>query len=121
MNLPRENFQAMIFYELHCHLSHQKSYNGLKFAFHDEAPSLATVYNWSNKFKRINLIDGLREGYPSTATTENNNSTVRLLIETDKRVTYGQIRTYLPCTRWECHNWYRKMIQRVAGGDSNAV
>ncbi|GBP93400.1 hypothetical protein EVAR_70361_1 [Eumeta japonica] len=65
-------------------------------AFHDEAPSLATVYNWFNEFKRgcINLIDDLRERRPSMATTEGNItdiSTVRLMIETDKRVTYQQI------------------------------
>lgn len=153
MNLTRENFRAMIFYDFRCHLSQQESYDRLRLAFHDEAPSRATVYNWFNEFKRgrTNLTDDLREGRPSTATTEDNISVVRRMIETDKRVTYQQIRTSLGigmsqvhkilhehlavrklCARWIPHNlteaqkvhrvdWCRKMVQRFNKGDSNAV
>ncbi|GBP31836.1 Basic juvenile hormone-suppressible protein 2 [Eumeta japonica] len=66
-------------------------------AFYDEAPSLGTVCNWFNEFKcgRINLIDDRREGRPSSATTEDNISSVQLIIETDKIVTFYQIRTRL--------------------------
>ncbi|GBP20683.1 hypothetical protein EVAR_16556_1 [Eumeta japonica] len=49
--------------------------------FHDRAPSLATDYP-----------DDLRERRPSTTTTEDNISAVRLVTETDKLVTYQQIR-----------------------------
>ncbi|GBP42961.1 hypothetical protein EVAR_96458_1 [Eumeta japonica] len=41
------------------------------------------------------LTDGLREGRPSTATTEDIISAMRLMIETGKRVAYQQIRTSL--------------------------
>ncbi|GBP47887.1 hypothetical protein EVAR_33604_1 [Eumeta japonica] len=63
-------------------------------AFHDEAPSLATVYNWFDEFKcgRINLTDDLGEGTTSTATSEDNISAVRLMIEINKRVTYQPTR-----------------------------
>lgn len=90
MNLTRENFRVMIFYDFRCHLSQQESYDRLLLDFHDEAPSRATVYNWFNEFKRgrTNLTDDLREGRPSTATTEDNIRVVRRMIETDKRVTY---------------------------------
>ncbi|GBP29222.1 Putative uncharacterized protein FLJ37770 [Eumeta japonica] len=56
-------------------------WNGLWLAFHDEAPPLAAVCNWFNEFKRgrTNLTDDLREGRPSTATTENDISAVRLM------------------------------------------
>ena len=78
-----------------CRLNQQDGYDKLRLAFHDEAPSCATVYNWFNEFKRsrINLTDDLREGRPSTATTEDNIDVVRRMIETDIRVTYQQIRT----------------------------
>ncbi|GBP86297.1 hypothetical protein EVAR_62311_1 [Eumeta japonica] len=52
----------------------------LRLAFHDESPSLAIVYNSFNDRKRgrSNLTDDLREGRPSTATTEDKISAVCL-------------------------------------------
>ncbi|GBP37906.1 Putative uncharacterized protein FLJ37770 [Eumeta japonica] len=108
--------------------------------------SLATVYNWFNEFKRgrTNLTDDLRQGRPFMATIEDNISAVRLMIKTDKRVTYQQIRTSLSIgmsqvykilheqlaasklsTLWIAYNlteaqklrlviWCRKMMQRFA-------
>ncbi|GBP00620.1 Putative uncharacterized protein FLJ37770 [Eumeta japonica] len=59
----------------------------------NEAPSLAIVYNWFNELDRgrTDPTDDLREGRPSTATSEGNISSVLLMIETDERVTYQQI------------------------------
>ncbi|GBP14628.1 Putative uncharacterized protein FLJ37770 [Eumeta japonica] len=118
-------------------LSEQELYTRLWLAFYDEAPSLATVYNWFNEFKRgrINLTNDLREGHPSAATTEDNTSAVRLMIETDNKVTDHQVWTSLgigisqehkivhehSVVRKLCVHWCRKMMQRFAGGDSNAV
>ncbi|GBP51502.1 Putative uncharacterized protein FLJ37770 [Eumeta japonica] len=64
--------------------------------FHDEAPPLATVYNWFNEFKRgpTNLTDDLREGRPSTSTIQDNAGAV-LMVGTGARVTYQHIRTSL--------------------------
>ncbi|CAK1603195.1 unnamed protein product [Parnassius mnemosyne] len=144
MNLTRENFRTLFFYDFRCNLSQQESYDRLRLAIHDEAPSRATVYNWFNEFKRgySNLTDDLREGRPSTATTEDNISVVRRMIQTDKRVTYQQIRASLGigmsqvhkifhehlairklCARWIPHNlthaqklrrvdWCRELLQR---------
>ncbi|GBP46150.1 hypothetical protein EVAR_26596_1 [Eumeta japonica] len=69
--------------------SQQESYNGVWLAFHDEAPFLVTVNSWFNEFKRgcTNLAHDLREGRPSTVTTEDNISAVCLRIETKKGVT----------------------------------
>ncbi|GBP28392.1 hypothetical protein EVAR_102965_1 [Eumeta japonica] len=67
----------------------EECYNRLWLAFHVEASSLATVYQRG----RTNLTDDLPEGLPSTATTEDNINAVRLMMDTDKRVTYQQIRT----------------------------
>ncbi|GBP22631.1 hypothetical protein EVAR_13911_1 [Eumeta japonica] len=49
----------------------------------------------SFKRGRTNLTDNLCEERSSLATTEDNISAVRLMIETDKRVSYQQIRTSL--------------------------
>ncbi|GBP83780.1 Putative uncharacterized protein FLJ37770 [Eumeta japonica] len=69
----------------------------LRLGLHDEAPFLATVYNWFNKVQRgrTDLTDDLREGRPSKATTGDNISVLRLMIKTNIRVTYKQIRTNL--------------------------
>ncbi|XP_052755359.1 protein GVQW3-like [Galleria mellonella] len=141
----------MIFYDFRGHLSQQESYDRL--AFYDEAWSRATVYNWFNEFKRgrTNFTDDVHEGRPSTATTEDNISVVRRMIETDKRVTYQQIRASLGigmsqvhkifhehlavkklCAPWIPHNlneaqklrrvdWCREMHKRFNGGGSNSV
>ncbi|GBP70155.1 hypothetical protein EVAR_52740_1 [Eumeta japonica] len=83
-----------------------------------------------DEFKRgrTNLTDNLREGCPSTATTEDI-SAVRLMVKTDKRVTYQQIRTSLDIgmsqvlkilhenlavRKLRRINWHREMMQRFA-------
>ncbi|GBP27881.1 hypothetical protein EVAR_14070_1 [Eumeta japonica] len=86
--------------------SEQEIYNKLcwqKLAFHNQAQSLAVVYNWFNEFKcgHINLTDDLREGCPSMATTEDNIGVVRLMIETNKRVIYQQIWSLFGIGNWE--------------------
>lgn len=97
MNLSREHFRAMIFYDFRCGLNQKQSYERLKLSFDDAAPSLATVYNWFGEFKRnrTQLSDDIREGRPSTAVTEENINAVRLMIEAEKRTTYQQIRASL--------------------------
>ncbi|GBP19802.1 Mariner Mos1 transposase [Eumeta japonica] len=72
--------------ELHRSLFRSTSARRLRLAFHDEALFLTTVYNWFKEFKRgrTNLTDGLRS-HASTATTEDDISAVRLMIEIDKR------------------------------------
>ncbi|GBP50366.1 hypothetical protein EVAR_32611_1 [Eumeta japonica] len=55
--------------------------------------SKQTLYNSEFKDRRTNLTDDLRDGRPSTATTEDDIRAVRLMIETDKRVTYQQMQT----------------------------
>jgi histone-lysine N-methyltransferase SETMAR len=125
MNLCRENFRSMIFYDFRCGLSQQESCQRLKLAFGDEAPSRSSVYAWFGEFKRgrDHLHDDVREGRPATAVTESNINTVRQLIESDKKITCQQIRDLLGigmsqvqtilhvhlkvrklCTRWIPHD-----------------
>ncbi|GBP71777.1 Putative uncharacterized protein FLJ37770 [Eumeta japonica] len=78
--------------------ANKKFITRLRLGYHDEAPSLATGYNWINEFKhgRTNSTDNLREGRPSTATTkENIDMLCDFMIKTDKRLTYQHIRTSL--------------------------
>ncbi|GBP51279.1 Putative uncharacterized protein FLJ37770 [Eumeta japonica] len=82
-----------------CHLSEQESYNRLQLVFHHQAPSLATVYNWFNEFKRgrSNLTDDLPEGRPPTAMTEDNTSAVRLLIWTSMAIGMSNVTVFIFC------------------------
>ncbi|XP_047523584.1 uncharacterized protein LOC125062015 [Pieris napi] len=97
MNLTRENFRSMIYYDFRCGLTQQQNYDRLRLAFLNEAPSRATIYSWFNEFKRghSNLNDDPHEGRSLTATTEDIISAVRRVIQEDKRVTYQQIRASL--------------------------
>ncbi|GBP78695.1 hypothetical protein EVAR_90563_1 [Eumeta japonica] len=56
----------------------------VRVTFHDEPLSLAAIHNWFNEFKRgcSRLTDDLYEGRLSSAMTEDNISTVQLMIDT---------------------------------------
>ena len=93
MELSRENFRVMIFYDFRKGLSRQQCFESLQSTFGDKAPSLATVKNWYNGFKRekTSLKDEFREGRPNTAVVPENIDAVRKLIEEDRHVTYREI------------------------------
>lgn len=153
MELTRKDFRAMIFYDFKSSLSPQDCYARLQNAFGTEAPHLSTVRRWYAEFNRgrVSLCDEIREGRPSTATTEENVATVRLLIEENRRITYEEIRGHLGigmsqihkilhlhikvrklCSRWIPHKltpeqkharveWCKKMLLKYDHGLSNAV
>ncbi|KYN31795.1 Calcitonin-like peptide type 1 receptor [Trachymyrmex septentrionalis] len=50
MEISRENFRAMIFYDYKCNLTPKQCIDRLHLAFGDEAPSNRTVYNWFAEF-----------------------------------------------------------------------
>lgn len=97
MELTREHFRAMIYYDFKSGLKQKESIERLRAAFGEEAPSSATVYNWFAEFNRgrISLEDEAREGRPCTAVTEENINAVRELIEADRHVTYVEISSTL--------------------------
>jgi [histone H3]-lysine36 N-dimethyltransferase SETMAR len=125
MDLNREHFRAMIFYDFKSGLTQQQCVKRLNSAFGNEAPSKATVYNWYNEFKsgRFYLSDEFREGRPMTAVTQENIEAIRNLIKSDRHVTYREISSTLGigmtaiskilndhlgvrklCSRWVPHN-----------------
>lgn len=125
MELTRESFRAMIYYDFRVGLSQQQCFDRLHSAFGDEAPSVQTIYNWFNEFKRgrRSLKDESREGRPKTAVVPENIDAVRELIKEDRHVTYREIEASLGisppaihtilhdhlavkkiCSRWIPHN-----------------
>lgn len=93
MDLNREHFRSMIFYDFKSGLTRQESFVRLKSAFGDNAPSKSTVCNWFSEFERgrFYLSDEFREGRPFSAVTPENIETVRSLIQSDRHVTYEEI------------------------------
>lgn len=105
MELSRENFRGMIFYDFTKGLSQQECFESLKKCFGDRAPTLQTVYNWYNEFKRgrKSLKDEPREGRPKTAVTPENIDAVRELIMQDRHVTYLEIEATLGISATSIH------------------
>ena len=97
MELSRENFRAMIFYDFRKGFTQQQCFESLQSTFGDEAPSKASVYNWYNEFKRgrRSLKDEEKPGRPISVVTPENIDAVRKLIEQDRHVTYFEIEATL--------------------------
>lgn len=106
MELSREHFRAMIFYDFKLNLTEQQSHDRLRLAFVDEAPSYSTVFRWFAEFNRgrSSLSDEHREGRPSTAVTTENIDAVRNMIETDRHVTYHEIQASLGIGASQVHS-----------------
>ena len=97
MEVTRENFRVMIFYDFKAGLNEKDSYKKLQKCFPGSSPSYATVFRWFKEFKRekTNFKDDHRSGRPSTAVTEKNVENLRKIIKDDRHVTYQQIQQSL--------------------------
>lgn len=97
MELNRENFRAMIFYDFRHGLSQQECIDQLNLTFGDEAPSKTTVYRWYSEFNcgRSSLSDEFREGRSKSAVMPENIDAVREMIKQDRHVTYCEIEVLL--------------------------
>lgn len=97
MDLNREHFRAMIFYDFKVGLSRVRSLERLRNAFGDSSPSQATVYRWFREFQRGrgSLVDEERVGRPVTAATDENVLAVEQMLSEDNRVTYVQMQATL--------------------------
>lgn len=93
MEFSREHFRIMIFYDFTAGLSPQQCFDRLHLCFGNKAPTLRSVYNWFNEFKRgrKSVADEFREGRPKTAVVPENVDAVQKLIEEDRHVTYREI------------------------------
>ena len=64
MELTRENFRSMIYYDFRRGLSRQECIDQLISTFSDKSPSYATVKRWYNEFNRVrhSLTEEFRKG-----------------------------------------------------------
>lgn len=106
MDLTREHFRAMIFYDFRRELSQQECADQLRSTFGDEAPSLSSIYRWYNEFKRgrSSFTDEFREGRPKSAVLPENIDAVRELVMEDRHVTYREIAASLGISMTSIHS-----------------
>lgn len=97
MELTRESFRAIIFYNFRRGLSQGQCLAELISIFKSEAPSQTTIYRWYSEFRRGRASLGTvpSTGRPKTAVTPENVAVVRRMIQDDRHITYEQIRATL--------------------------
>ena len=97
MELTREKFRAMIYYNLRRRLSRQVCIDQLISTFGDETPSYDTMKRWYNEFNlgRHSLTDEFRKGRPKSVVVPENINAVQKLIMQDRHVTYCEIEATL--------------------------
>ena len=85
MELNREHFRAIIFYNFRCGLTQQQCIDKLDSIFGDEAPSRTSVYRWYREFNRAysSLQDEFREGRLKSVVVPETIDVVRQLILQD--------------------------------------
>ena len=90
MELNRENFRAMIYYDFRRGLSRQGCIDELISTFGDDDPSYATVKCWYNEFNRghHSLADEFCKGRPKSVVRPENINALQKLIMQDRYVTY---------------------------------
>ncbi|CAH1984640.1 unnamed protein product [Acanthoscelides obtectus] len=93
MELNREHFRAIIYYNFQTQLSQRECLAELLSVFGNEAPHQSTISL---------LSDDPRVGAPKTAVTQENVDAVRKLIIEDRHVTYREIEAKL-VSRWIPH------------------
>ncbi|XP_025154440.1 histone-lysine N-methyltransferase SETMAR-like [Harpegnathos saltator] len=106
MELSREHFRAIIFYNFRRGLSQQQCIDELNSTFGDEAPSKTTIYRWYTEFNRgrSSLSDEFREGRPKSVVVPENIDAVREVILQDRHVTYREIEASLGISGTSIHS-----------------
>ncbi|CAH2006642.1 unnamed protein product [Acanthoscelides obtectus] len=127
MELNREHFSAIIYYNFQRQLSQQECLAELLSVFGNEAPHQSTISRWYEEFKRGRV--GLSDD-PRVVTQENVDAVCKLMIE-DRHVTYREIEAK-SVSRWIPHllteeqkaarvNWCQNTLDRFNSGNSKNV
>ena len=106
MELNREHFRAIIFYNFRRGLTQQQCIDELNSIYGDEAPSGTSVYRWYGEFKRrrSSFQDEFREGRPKSVVVPEIIDAVRQLILQDRHVTNRKIETTLSISGTSMHS-----------------
>ena len=106
MELNREHFRSIIFYNFRCGLTQQQCIDELNSIFGDEAPSKTNLYRWYGEFIRgcSSLQDKFREGLRKSVVVRETIDVVRQLILQDRHVTYREIETTLGISGTSIHS-----------------
>ncbi|CAH1954595.1 unnamed protein product [Acanthoscelides obtectus] len=93
MELNRERFRPIIYYNFQRQVSQQECLAELLSVFGNEAPHQSTISRWYGEFRRgrVSLSDDPRVGAPKTAVTQENVDAARKLIVEDRHATYREI------------------------------
>ena len=106
MELNREHFRAIIFYNFRRGFTQQQCINELNVIFGNEAPSRTSVYRWYSKFNRghSSLQNEFRESRPKSIVVRETINAVRQLILPDRQVTYREVETTLGISGTSIHS-----------------
>ncbi|CAH1982818.1 unnamed protein product [Acanthoscelides obtectus] len=127
MELNREHFRAIIYYNFQRQLSQQECLAELLSVFGNDAPHQSTISRWYGEFKRgrVSLSDDPRVGAPKTAVTQENVDAVRKLIIEDRHTSVQKnlheelgVRQLVSAARV---NWCQKTLDRFNSGSSKNV
>lgn len=93
MELTRENFRAMIFYDFCQGLTGEQCVLRMKETFESDSPSKTTIYRWFQEFRlnRESLCDEKRGGRPAKTVIPANIDAVRELITSERNVTCREL------------------------------
>ena len=106
MEITREGFRWMIFYDFSKGLTQQRCIESLRSTFGNEAPSERIVYNWFAEFRRgrASVSDESREGRPKSVVIPKNIDAVRNMIEEGRHVTYREIKASFCISQTALHS-----------------
>ncbi|CAH1980370.1 unnamed protein product [Acanthoscelides obtectus] len=146
IELNREHFRAIIYYNFQRQLSQQECLAELLSVFGNEVPHQSTMPRWYGEFKRgrVSPSDDPRVGAPKTAVTQENVDAVRKPIIEDRHASLNISKTSIPkilheelgvrklVSRWIPHllteeqkagrvNWCQKTLDRFNSGNSKNV
>ena len=106
MELNREHFREIIFFNFRRGLTQQQCIDELNSIFGNEPPSWTSVYRWYCEFNwvRISFQDEFRQGRPKSVVVPETIDAVRQLILQDRHVTYREIEKTLGISGTSTHS-----------------